>query len=96
MFPLRIIEPVTIVSNRSDYVIKPRECSGSRHAENDSTVFLMEQTRRWFEINKFIPQAGFFVTTTDGKIYEITDVQYERKRPKTATFITKEVNKHVR
>ncbi len=80
---MRIIYDITIRSNRTDYKIKERSCSGTRKSsDKNETVFELEQTRRWFDRDHFEILPGFKVRLEeDPHEYVVTSITYTDKRP---------------
>ena len=90
---MKIIYDIILRSNRTDRRCKDRLCQGSFHDEGNATIFEMEQTKRWFILDSFIPKEGYRLITEGSRSeYVITKVEYEAKRPKRTIFTAQRVN----
>ncbi len=66
---------------------KDRHCQGSYHPEGNHFIFEMEQTRRWFSQDSFLPRVGYLLIPADTQQqYVITKIDFLEKRPKKAIF----------
>ncbi len=66
---------------------KDRHCQGSYHPEGDHFIFEMEQTKRWFSQDSFLPRVGYLLIPTDThQQYVITKIDFLGKRPKKSIF----------
>lgn len=90
---MKIIYDITLRSDRTDRHCKDRLCQGSFHDEENATIFEMEQTKRWFTLDSFIPKEGYRLIPEGSPFeYVITKVEYETKRPKRTIFTAQRVN----
>ena len=80
----RVIEDLTIKSHRTDRKIKDRCCEGSSYEEGEFTIFELEQTKRWFDLDSFSLEAGCRIIDSNGNQFVVTKVDYKPKRPKKA------------
>lgn len=86
---MKITYDIIIRSNRSDYKIKDRLCSGTCYEEGDKMVFELEQTRNWFARDSFNLMPGFKVIPEVGPFeYVVTEIRYPEKRPFKTTLVT--------
>lgn len=74
---------LTIRSNRTDYKIKDRLCSGTRQSVGyNEVIFELDQTRNWFARDHFSLKPDFKVLPEgDSYEYVVTSVSYHDKRP---------------
>ena len=81
--PKRIILRATHLA----YWAKDRHCLGVYYPVDDHYVFELEQTKRWFDICKFLPRVGYLLIPEDNECqFEITSISFLDKRPKKAIF----------
>ena len=80
----RVIEDLVIKSHRTDRKIKDRCCAGSSYVDGEFTIFELEQTKRWFDLDHFPLEAGCKIVNSDGELFIVTRVDYKDKRPKYA------------
>ena len=84
------IKPIYNLSIRAtglDTKAHDRHCEGIMHHINGQLVFELEQTKRWFTLNHFIPRTGFVLIREDTQQeYTITNIDYRDTKPKKALF----------
>lgn len=80
----RVIEDLVIKSHRTDRKIKDRHCEGSCYQNGEFTIFELEQTKRWFDLDHFPLEEGCRIINSEGAQFVVTKVDYKAKRPKNA------------
>ena len=81
--PKRIILRATHLA----YWAKDRHCLGIYYPVDNHYIFELEQTKRWFDICKFLPRVGYLLIPEDSNCkYVVTSVSYRDKRPKRTIF----------
>ncbi len=83
---MTIIYDITILATHSIRT-KYRHCQGTYHQSGESFIFVLEQTKRWFELNYFDLQPGYLLIPEGSDCaYKITNVDFCEKRPKKAVL----------
>ena len=79
---MKTIYDLTIISNRTDYKVKPRICHGTFLVKGNQAIFELEESRNWFARHHFVLNEGFTIIPEGSNMaYIITEITFPDKRP---------------